>query len=194
MRKTNELVNYYKEAEDPYFTDDYVASSISFKVFSGEQAWTTIYLNGANVLYTDPSYEAYNSYDTNFGIRQSLNRVIYVQYDHRFSDANSSDYVSKSDEYMFGATIPLPGMHKLYISQKYINKHYINIDSVGLSRRHDTAYVYDFYGTREIIRGLSVGLRYTKTNYSSNLDKTQTALSYGSYLGSVFSLSISYKF
>ncbi|MFC1767670.1 tetratricopeptide repeat protein [Candidatus Margulisiibacteriota bacterium] len=185
---------YFQDPDAAYFNTDDLETGLMFKVFPGDPQWTTIYIGNTNTLYQNPTYEAYNSFDTKFGIRQQLSTVVYVQYEGKASHAKDPDYENVSDEYTIGAFIPLPYFHKLYISQTYINKHFAYNDSVGGRRRQDSMYIYDFYGYREYFDDFTLGLRYTITNNTSNLDKSQTALSYGSYVGNVLSLLISYNF
>jgi len=186
----------YYQAYAPYFTSDYFEGALTFNMLPEARTWTTVYIGSSTNLYQNPSYEAlgYDSNNANFGVRQNLNALMYVQYDNKRTSTKNDDYDNLSDEYSVGAAIPLPFFFKLFISETLINKGYLNYDSIGLKKRRDTSYVFDFYLSREFWRALTLGTRITVTNNTCNLDKSQTALGYGSYVGHVFSVSMTYIF
>jgi len=179
---------------DPYYTGSYDECRLTFNLFGESLAWTSIYGGSSNTLYRSSAYEGYDCYDSKIGIRQNLNALMYVEYLNKLSDTRGEDFAYRSDEYSIGALAPFPWQHKLSIAVKYMNKFFLYEDSIGNDHRHDTSYTFDILISRDLIKCLTFGLRYTFTAYSSNLMKDESALGYGSYLDHVLSLSFSYKF
>jgi len=184
----------YYQKYDKYYLTDYIEARYNLNLIGLPGTWTTVYTGGTNNVYQMASYEAYDSYDSKVGIRQNLNLLMHVQYEGKFSRTRSDDYANHSNEFEIGAYAPFPYFHKLFITGKYINKQFLYDDSIGKDLRQDSSYIFDMYFSKEYIDSVTLGLRYTFTNYTSNLDKTQTALGYGSYQDRILSLSISYDF
>ena len=179
---------------DPYYAGSYDECRLTFNVFGESLAWTSIYGGSSNTLYRSSTYEGYDCYDSKIGIRQNLGALIYVEYLNKLSDTRGEDFAYRSEEYSIGALAPFPWQCKLSIVVKNMNKLFLNEDSIGKDRRHDTSYSFDIMISRDIIKSLTFGLRYTYTAYSSNLLKDESALGYGSYMDHLLSLSFSYKF
>ena len=179
---------------DPYYTGSYDECRLTFNLFSEGLSWTSIYGGSANTLYRSSTYEGYDCYDSKVGIRQNLGALIYVEYQTKLSDTRGDDFAYRSDEYSIGALAPFLWQCKLSIIAKNMNKLFLNEDSIGKDHRHDTSYSFDILVSRDIIKSISFGFRYTYTAYSSNLLKDESALGYGSYMDHVLSLSFSYKF
>jgi len=179
---------------DPYYTGSYDECRLTLNVFGESLAWTSIYGGSSNTFYSSSPYEGYDCYDSKIGIRQNLNALMYVEYLNKLSDTRGEDFAYRSDEYSIGALAPFPWQHKLSMVVKYMNKFFLYEDSIGKDHRHDTSYSFDILISRDLIKCLTFGLRYTFTAYSSNLMKDESALGYGSYMDHVLSLSFSYKF
>jgi len=179
---------------DPYYTGSYDECRLTFNVFGESLAWTSIYGGNANTLYRSSTYEGYDCYDSKIGIRQNLGALIYVEYLHKLSDTRGEDFAYRSDEYSIGALAPFPGQCKLSIIAKYTNKLFLYEDPIALDLRHDSSYIFDILISRDFLDCLNFGLRYSFTNYTSNLLKDETALGYGSYQDHILSLSFSYRF
>jgi tetratricopeptide (TPR) repeat protein len=179
---------------DPYYTSSYDELRLTFNVFGESLAWTSLYGGSSNTFYMSSTYEVFDSYDSKIGIRQNLNALMYVEYLNKLSDTRGGDFAYRSDEYSIGAVAPFPGYHKLTFTVKYMNKFFLYEDSIGKEHRHDTSYTFDMLISRNLIKNLSFGLRYSITAYLSNLLKDESALGYGSYLDHILSLSFSYKF
>ncbi len=178
----------------PYYTSDYSDVRLTFNAFGDRIAWTSVYL-GANTTYYDPSsYEAYDSHNPSFGIKQYLNSLTYLQYESILSDTRADALASRSDEFSMSFLVPFPFMSKLSILQKAVNKSFLNNDPIGDSIRRDNAYILDLTFTKVIKRNFSTDVRYMFTNYRSTLDHDETALGYGSYIDHVLSLSFSCRF
>lgn len=187
--------NYYQTQEAAaYYTNDFSDALLVFNLFPELQTWTSVFAGRSYLAYSDVSFEGYSGDNWVYGIRQNLNMLTYIEYNNKNSKTKSTDYTYISDEYSVGATIPMPHLFKLFISEKFINKGFLYPDSIGGKKRHDTAYIFDFFLSRQWDQCLTLGARYTYTNYSSNLDKAHTALSYGSYTGHVFSISLAWDF
>ncbi|MFH1710363.1 MAG: hypothetical protein ABH860_04745 [bacterium] len=179
---------------DQYYTNDYAEGRFIFNLFGESPAWTSIYGGGSDIFYKLASYEVYDSRDSKFGIRQNLNSFVYFEYLNRFSDTRSDDFAYRSDEYSIGTVMPLPFYFKLSTVARYMNKFFLYEDSIGRESRYDTSSSLDLLLSRDIIKGLTLGLKYAVMLYSSNLDSDETALGYGSYVDHVLSLSFSYRF
>lgn len=182
---------------DLYYLSDYIEGRITFNPLPGILSDTSLYLGGANNLYKISTYEGYDGYETRFGLRQDLNSYLFVQYDYKASLTRQDDFSNRADEYSIGATIPFPLFHRLYITGKYTNKNFLYGDSISIDKkevRHDNSSVFDLLFSRDLMRGLTLGLRYIYTKYFSSLDSDNTALGYGSYVDHVVSVSIYYKF
>jgi hypothetical protein len=185
-------INYLKY--DPYYISDYYEGRLTLNFFSDSLAWTSVYYSGSKDLYRMTTYEPFDASNRTVGIRQNLNSLMYLQYENKALITRGDDYAYRSDEFSLSATAPFMFLHKFTITGTYINKNFIYDDSLAKQIRHDTAWVIDLNVIKDITRYLAFSLKYLITNNTSTLDKTQTALGYGSYLEHVVSLSFSYKF
>lgn len=185
--------NYFLKNES-YYSADYLDARYTINLPAGSQSWTSIYAGGTNSVYKIASYEGYDGYESRVGIRHDLNAMTYIQYDLKLLDTRSSNFANIANEISLGETFYFPFFHRLYTVIRYTNKPFKYDDSIANDLRHDTSFGIDIFIAKDITRYINLGIKYVYTNNTSNLENTNTALGYGSYIDHVLSLSISYKF
>jgi len=184
----------YNLKGDPYYVSDYTEANYAINFPAGSPSWTSFYLDGANNKYKIASYEVYDGRESKFGVRHDMNAMTYMQYEYRASITRGDDFSCRSHEYSMGETIFFPYFHKLSMVLRYMLKGFLFDDSLARERRNDTSFGMDFSVTKDMSRYLNLEIKYAYTNYVSNLESSNSALGYGSYIDHVLSLLISYKF
>lgn len=184
----------FTQKMSPYYNNDYLDARVMVSQNNGA-SWTSLYVNGSQSIYDTSTYEGYDGITSSVGIRQDLNPLMYILYEKRSYIARVSDFSNRSDEIEVGATSPAPFACKLTITARLVNKLYLYGDPLSPfdDARHDTSNTFDILLSREIIKNLTVGLKYTSILLRSNLEKTESSLGYGSYDDHIVSLSLSYK-
>jgi hypothetical protein len=202
--KTN--LNMYNMAGVPYLFNLPIDCRLTFKFLPWTGAWSIAYIGYALDYYFQQTYKKQSANSVIIGLKQFINDSLSIGYEGKILGAQGSesggkvtdDYSYQSHQANFSYIQLLPGAFSLSVDGSYSLKQYINFDSYTISKnptkRSDNLIALSAVLSKTIFWEIGLMLRAGCLLDICNLTASQSALGYGSYSSSTFSLGAAKSF